>query len=224
MASSRSRTLWVSLLLALALPFAARAANVCDPTTGTQCAKVNDLGSAQVNEGPSKRPTFYATISGATTTAAWYITCEGTASTGLKLSKVCVTLPAAATAAGTIITTTVRRTTAASSGGTALTANGTGALAVSSADGVSSYTGVCRGLNATITAGATIDQWQFSQHILPATTSNSLAVMKCQDYGMNGEQPPAAPAGVNNGIAVHVTAAGAGSLAVGSALLVLIAE
>jgi hypothetical protein len=187
-------------------------------------AKVNSGSSLQVNEGPSTRPTFYATISGATTTAAWYLTCEASAGTGFKVSKVCVTLPVGATAAGTIVTTTIRRTTAASSGGTALTSNGTGVLAVTAADGVSSYGGVCRGLGATITAGATIDQFQYRQVVLPATTAATNPYVICRDYGLNGEQPPAVPAGVNNGIAVVVSAAGAGSVAEGSATMVLIAE
>jgi hypothetical protein len=210
--------------LSLLLPALALGSVEVKGSGTTNVAKVNTGGSLQVNEGASARPTYHASIASATTTAAWYLTCEASATTGFKLSKVCVTLPAAATAAGTIITTTVRRTTAPSSGGTLLTANGTGVAAITDAAGTSSYGGVCRALGATITAGATIDQWQISQHILPATTSNSLPVVMCRDYGLNGEQPPTVLAGINNGIAVHVTAAGAGSLAVGSALLVLIAE
>jgi hypothetical protein len=187
-------------------------------------AVVNTAGSFQVNEGPSLRPTFYATISGATTTSAWYLTCEASAGTGFKVSKVCVTLPVGATAAGTIVTTTIRRTTAASSGGTVLTNNGTGTTAVTAADGTSSYGGICRGLNATITAGATLDQFQYRQVVLPATTAATNPNVICRYYGLNGEQLPTVVAGVNNGIAVVVSAAGNGSVAEGSAMMVLIAE
>jgi hypothetical protein len=212
------------LALLLLLPSFALGSVEIKGASTVNVAKVNADGALSVNLGPSKRVAYHATIASATTTAAWYLTCEASAGTGFKVTKVCVSLPAGATAAGTIVTTTVRRTTAASSGGTALTNNGTGTTAVTATDGVSSYGGVCRGLAATITSGATLDQFQYSQIVLPATTSSPALYVVCRDYGLNGEQPPTVQAGVNNGIAVQVSAAGAGSLAVGSAMMVIVPE
>lgn len=188
-------------------------------------ATVNSVGALTVNEGPSKRTTYYATVAGATTTAAWNITCEAGASIGFKVSQVCVSLPIGATAAGTIITVGLKRTTAASSGGTALANDAATTTAITRADQASgTWPGVCRGLAATITAGATFDQFQFSQIVLPATTSSPGPAVLCRQFGLNGEQLPTIPAGTSNGFAVTVSAAGAGSLAVGAASMVLITE
>jgi hypothetical protein len=211
--------------LLLLLPSLALGSVEIKGSGSTNVAKVNASGSLAVNESASTRPTYYATVAGATTTAAWNITCEAGSTLGFKVSKVCVTLPAGATAAGTIVTTTLRRTTAASSGGTALTANGTGVTAITQADPAdAAFPGVCRGLAATITAGATFAQYQYSQIVLPATTSSPGLYQFCHDFGLNGEKLPTIAAGTANGFAVQVSAAGAGSLAVGAASMTLIAE
>jgi hypothetical protein len=192
----------------------------------TNVTKVNANGALAVNESPSTRVTYYATVSGATTTAAWNLACESSAGQGFKVSKWCVSLPAGATAVGTVITTTLRRTTAAGSGGTAVAAEGTGTTSISKADPTSgSFPGTCRGLASTAgTAGATLDQFQFPQSVVALGNAVTAPVVICRDYGLNGEQLPTVPAGTANGIILGVSAAGAGSLAVGSALMVIITE
>jgi hypothetical protein len=192
----------------------------------TNVAKVNANGALTVNESPSSRVTYYATVTGATTTAAWNLAVESGASLGFKVSKICVTYALGATAAGTIITTSVRRTTAAGSLGTALVAEGTGTTSISKADPASgSFPGTARGLASTLgTAGATIDQWAFPQTVVAGTTGITQPAVICRDYGLNGEQLPAVGAGAANGISVNVSAGGTGSLAVGSILMVIITE
>lgn len=210
----------LALVLVL-IAAAALATTVRDATTGDS-QKVNSLGSAQVNEGPSRRVTYYATVSGATTTAAWNLACESSASVGFKVSQICITVPGGATAAAGPIVWALRRSTAAGSGGTAVTADGTGAQAVSRADQTSgTWPGTCRGLASTLgTAGATIDQGTFTQ----SAGVNLNEKVYCRTYGLNGEQLPTVPAGTANGIYVTVAAAGAGSLAVGAISMVLITE
>jgi hypothetical protein len=212
--------------LFLLLPSLAFGAVVIQGAGTSNQAKVNTANSLQVNEGPSMRATYYASVAGATTTAAWNIACEAGATTGFKLSQYCVSLPLAATAAGTIITVTLRRTTAAGSGGTALAADGAGTTAITRADtGSAAFPGTCRGLASTSgTAGAVFDQFQFPQIILPATTSSPGPVVICRHFGQNGDQLPTVPVGTANGLILGVSAAGAGSLAVGAASMVLIAE
>jgi hypothetical protein len=211
------------LLVALLVPAIVYAATEIKGQGVSTTAKVNANGALQVNESASSRATYYASVSGATTTAAWNLAVESGASIGFKVSQICVSYPSGATAAGTIITTTVRRTTTAGSGGTACAADGTGTTSISRADQSSgTWPGACRGLASTLgTAGATLDQWQFPQGVV--ATAN-VPVTICRAYGLNGEQLPTAPAGTANGIAVAVSAAGAGSLAVGSISMIVIAE
>lgn len=191
-------------------------------------ADVNTKKSLIVNSGQSVRPTYIATVAGATTTAAYNLQVESSAGTGFKVTRICVTYALGATAAGTIITTTVRRNTTASSGGTALTNEGTGTTAVTKLDSVSAlpYPGLARGLAATLgTAGATLDQWQFPQTVVAGTTGITQPAVICRDYGLdNGSQPIVNAAGVTNGISVNVSAGGAGSLAVGSISMVIVYE
>jgi hypothetical protein len=83
------------------------------------------------------------------------------------------------------------------------------------------FPGTCRGLASTLgTAGATIDQFQVPQLTLAAGTP----VTFCKNYGMNGDQLPTVQAGTANGIYITVSAAGAGSLAVGAATMVIVTE
>jgi len=185
-------------------------------------ANVNANGALQVNEGPSSRVTYIASVSGATTTAAWNLACEASATVGFKVSQICVTVPGGATAAAGPFVWAVRRSTAAGTGGTALTADGTGATAVSKMDpAAASFSGTCRGLASTLgTAGATIDQGSWLQ----SAGVNLNEKVYCRTYGLNGEQLPTVQAGTANGIYVTVAAAGAGSLAVGAITMVLVTE
>lgn len=193
----------------------------------TDTATVDTNKNLRIVSGSSTRPTYTATVAGATTTAAYDLQVESSAGTGFKVTKVCVTYSLGATAAGTVITTTVSRRTTASSGGTALTNEGTGTTAVSKHDpNAAAFPGLAKGLAATLgTAGATLDQWQFPQTVVAGTTGITPISMVCKDYGLNGStQEIINPAGVANGIAVNVSAGGAGSLAVGAIAMTFVYE
>jgi len=190
-------------------------------------ATVDANKNLRIDLGTSTRPTFAATVAGAVTTAAFNLIVESASLQGFRVSEICVSYALGATAAGTIITTTVRRVTAASSAGTALTNNGTGTTAVTDLSGASvAYGGLARGLAATINgAGATIDQWQFPQTVVAATTGITPPAVICRQYGSAvGGMPIIVQAGVTNGVAVNVSAGGAGSLAVGSIRMTFTAE
>jgi hypothetical protein len=189
-------------------------------------AAVDTRNNVRVSEGQSVRPTFIATVTGATTTAAWNLQVESAAGTGFKVYKICVAYGLGATAAGTIVTTTVSRRTTASSAGTALTNNGTGTTAVTDLSGAGvAYGGLARGLAATLgTAGATVDQWAHRQNVLAATTAVDPISVVCREYGKDGTMPIIVQAGVTNGLAVNVSAGGAGSVAVGSISIWFVAE
>lgn len=191
-------------------------------------ATVDTNKNLRVVSGASTRQTFNATVAGATTTAAYNLQVESAAGQGFKVIEVCVTYALGATAAGTVITTTVSRRTTASSGGTALTNNGTGTTAVTDLSGGGvAYGGLARGLAATLgTAGAVVDQWQFPQTVVAGTTGITPYTEVCRQYGsaQGGGQAIIVPAGTTNGLAVNVSAGGAGSLAVGSIRMTFIAE
>jgi hypothetical protein len=215
--------LFLSLLPALAL---AQGVTVKSGAS-TDTVTVDTNKNLRVTPGASTRNTFTATVSGATTTAAYNLIVESASLQGFKVHEICVSYALGATAAGTIITTTVRRVTLASSGGTALTNNGTGTTAVTDLSGNAvAYGGLARGLAATINgAGATIDQWQFPQTVVAGTTGITQPAVICRSYGIEGVgQAITVAAGVTNGIAVNVSAGGAGSLAVGSIRMTFIAE
>lgn len=191
-------------------------------------ATVDTNKNLRVSKGPSARQTFAAIISGATTTAAWNLQVESSASAGFKVIEICVSYPMGATAAGTIITTTVSRRTTASTGGTALTNNGTGTTAVTDLSGNAvAYGGLARGMAATLgTVGATLDQWAYRQSVLGATTGIEPIGVVCRQYGsaQGGGQAITVPAGVTNGVSVLVSAGGAGSVAVGSIRMTFIVD
>jgi hypothetical protein len=211
-------TLAASIVLAQGIPLKSGA--------DSNLATVDSNKNLRVMYGASVRPTFVATVTGATTTAAWNLQVESPAATGIKVYKICVAYGLGATAAGTIVTTTVSRRTTASSGGTALTNNGTGTTAVTDLSGAAvAYGGLARGLAATLgTAGATLDQWAHRQNVLAATTAVDPISQVCRDYGQNGIMPITIPSGATNGIAVNVSAGGAGSVAVGSISIWFVAE
>lgn len=220
-----------TFLLLFLLPALAFADGITFKSGATSdLATVDTNKNVRISTGASTRQTFVATISGATTTAAYNLQVESPAATGIKILEICVTYSVGATAAGTIVTTTVSRRTTASSGGTALTNNGTGTTAVTDLSGNSvAYGGLARGMAATLgTAGAVIDQWSFRQSVLPATTAVEPPDGRvCQQYGSaagGGMMAIQVPAGVTNGIAVQVSAGGAGSVASGSIRITFVNE
>jgi hypothetical protein len=214
--------LFLSLLPALALAQGIPLKSGADSNLAT----VDSNKNLRVQFGQSSRTSYVATVAGATTTAAYNLQVESSASVGFKVKRICVTYALGATAAGTVITTTVSRRTSASSGGTALTNEGTGTTAVSKLDySAANYTGLARGLAATLgTAGATLDQWQFPQTVVAGTTGITQPAVICRDYDALGAQPIIVQAGTANGLAVNVSAGGAGSLAVGSISIYFIQE
>lgn len=220
------------LVLVLAvLPAVALAQGIpLKPGASSDLATVDTNKNLRVSTGASTRQTYNATISGATTTAAYNLQIESSAGAGFKVIEICVGYAQGATAAGTIVTTTVSRRTTASSGGTALTNNGTGTTAITDLSGGSvGYGGIARGMAATLgTAGATIDQWAFRQSVLGATTGMESVgdVRVCQQYGsaQGGGQAIVVPAGTSNGLAVQVSAGGAGSVAIGSIRVTFIVD
>lgn len=231
---ARSLALRYPILTALFLSLATIALADVGINSGASAAAnklfVNSNGAAVVTTGASTRQTFSATISGATTTAAYNLQVESAAGQGFKVIEICAGYAQGATAAGTIVTTTVSRRTSASSAGTALTNNGTGTTAVTDLSGGSvAYGGLARGMAATLgTAGATIDQWAFRQSVLGATTGIEGVgdVAYCRQYGsaQGGGQAIVVPSGAGNGVAVQVSAGGAGSVAIGSIRMTFIAE
>lgn len=196
----------------------------------TDTVTIDTNKNLRTASGASTRSTFSATISGATTTAAYNLQVESPAATGIKIIEVCVGYSQGATAAGTLVTTTVSRRTTASSGGTALTNNGTGTTAVTDmSSGAVAYGGLSRGMAATLgTVGATIDQWAFRQSVLGATTGMEgvADVLVCRQYGsaQGGGKAIEVAAGATNGVSVLVSAGGAGSVAVGSIRITFINE
>lgn len=217
------------LVLLLLLPALAFADGITVKSgASSDLAGVDTNKNVRTSDGPSTRPTYVATVAGATTTAAWNLQVESASGTGFKVIEICVSYALGATAAGTIITTTVSRRTTASSGGTALTNEGTGTTAVSKLlDTLGSYTGLARGLAATLgTVGATLDQWQFPQTVVAGTTGITQPAIICRQYGsaQGGGQAIVVPAGTANGVSVLVSAGGAGSLAVGSIRMTFIQE
>lgn len=217
-------------VIALLVAGAAYASVTIISGSSTDVATVDSNKNIRVSTGASSRQTFSATISGATTTAAYNLQIESAAGTGFKIIEICVGYAQGATAAGTIVTTTVSRRTTASSGGTALANNAATTTAITdlSISGAG-YGGLAKGMAATLgTAGATIDQWSFRQSVLGATTGiEGVADTRiCQQYGsaQGGGKAIEVAAGVSNGVAVQVSAGGGGSLAVGSIRVTFIAE
>lgn len=192
-------------------------------------ATIDANKNVRTSTGASVRQTFTATVSGAVTTAAYGLQIESAAGQGFKVIEICVTYSQGATAAGTIVTTTVSRRTTASSAGTALANNAATTTSITDLSGASvAYGGLARGLAVTLgAAGATIDQWAFRQSVLPATTAQENTDGRvCQQYGSanGGGQAITVPAGVTNGLAVQVSAGGAGSVATGTVRMTFIAE
>ena len=218
MASSRFITRLASLLVCalLAWPLAGQAANVCDPVTGSQCARVDANGNLAINSGKSLIATYNASSSALVTTALFNLSLEAEAARGFRVHRICVGVTNATAAAG--VTVTVNRRTTASSGGTASTQEGTGADSVSKfdpADG--NWTGVVRRTGTLGTIGPTLDQWSFQVGEIAAGTADTMGpAAYCRDYGLFEAKMPTVVAGTTNGLSVNVSAPGAGGLAFGS--------
>ena len=205
-----------SVLLCLSFALPAFAANVCDPTTGTQCAKVDSSGNLYTVDGKSSVATYNASSSGLVTTALFNLTVEAEAARGFRVQRVCVGVTNVTAAAG--VTVTMNRRSTASSGGTLSTAEGTGADSVSKMDpSDASWSGVVRRTATLGTIGATLDQWSFQVGELGAGTADTPGpAIYCRYYGINENKMPTVAAGVANGVSVNVSAPGAGGLAFGS--------
>lgn len=214
--------LTVLLLLLFALP--AGAANICDPITGSQCAKVTTTGAIETIEGQAHRATYIASSGALVTTALYNLSVESEASRGIKVMRVCVGITNATAAAG--VTVTINRRSTASSGGVQLTQEGTGADAVSKVDPAdSNWSGVARRTGTLGTIGPTLDQWSFQVGELGAGAADPPGQpMHCKDYGRWGVKPLTVAAGTANGISVNVSAPGAGGLAFGSISVMFIGE
>lgn len=207
---------WVVALAILLVALPAPAANICDPTTGTQCAKVDSTGVMHVIDGKSTVATYNASSSALVTTSAYTMQLESESGRGMRVYRICVGVTNATAAAG--VTVTVNRRSTASSGGTQLTQEGTGADAIVKLDpNDSSWSGVARRTPTLGTIGPTVDQWGFAIGELGAGTNDhpSQAVY-CRDYGQWGLKPITVLAGTANGLSVSVSSLGAGGLAFGS--------
>lgn len=216
---------WSSLVLALLLfcTEALAGVSIKDQNSSTG-AEVNSNNALEVVQGKPSRVTYIASVSGQAATSAYIVSLEADASLGIKIVSICVgTSNATAAAAGTI---TVQRRTTASSGGTALTAEGTGATAVSKLDPADgNFAGVARLGGTPGTGGAVIDQYGFTVGEIGAGTADPPGLpVFCRDYGMAGSKPIVISAGTSNGVSVNVSAAGAGALNAGSISIVFITE
>lgn len=212
------------ILLALLWSGPAWAANVCDPTTGTNCIGVDANKNGFVNEGKSARATYIASSSALATTAAYNLSIEAGSSQGFRLSRFCVGLSNATAAAA--VTISVNRRTTASSGGTQLTNEGTGADSISKMDsGDASFPGVARRTATLGTIGATLFQTGVMIGELGAGAADGAGPSPfCYDFGEHGAKLPIIPAGTSNGVSITVTASGAGGLASGAISAELIAD
>jgi hypothetical protein len=153
-------------------------------------------------------------VGAADCTASNVLAIEAPVTAGLKLLRWCANISPATAAAAVNIK--LVRTTAASSGGTALTAEGTTTTAVTKMDpSDANFGGVARGAAATITAGAVLDQIGLTSGELGAGVADPPSPISfCKSYGTaEGEKLPTVAAGVANGIAITITASGAGGLA-----------
>lgn len=181
----------------------------------TDLAKVDSSKNLRVAYGPSTRPTYVASVGAQACTAVRRLSIEAGASAGqgFKLQSWCVTIsPATANAA---VTVTVRRTvTTASSAGTQLTAEGTGATAISKMDPADgNFPGIARMDGTAGGAGATLDQMGIVTAELGAGAADPGNTLYCKDYSAGEGKAPTVLNGVTNGISIDYTSPGAGALA-----------
>lgn len=208
MGFSRSTTRLTSAILLLAQ--LATAANICDPTTGSQCQKVDAKGNAKVAFGESDKVTYRFAGTALTAATAHTVSIEAPATQRVRINEICIGISNATAASA--ITVIVQRRTTASSAGTAFTNNGTGATAVSAMDPVDgTFAGIVRLDGTPGTAGAIIDSFNIQIGIIATGAGSSTPV--CFGYGEYGNKAPTIAAGVSNGISITVPSMGAGSLA-----------
>ena len=218
MVSSRSTTRWrsapLALVLTLLLATPASAANLCDPTVGTQCAKVNTEGAIHTVRGKSEVASYIVSISNAAITAALpAISLEAEAARGLRINEICLT-PGSATAAAWTQWQLIR-TTGVSSAGTVIAAEVTtgnnGLAKMDPAD--ANWSGVARTLGTGGTAGAILDTGNIFLNI--TATPPTMNPQVCRRYCNDAEKCPRVLAGVTNGIKLQwVGVAGGASASV----------
>jgi hypothetical protein len=173
-------------------------------------ATVDTAKNIRVSTGQSTRATYVASTSALAGATLHTLSIEASASLGFKLVQWCVGL-SNATAASSVAITVNRRSTA-STAGTALTAEGTGALSISKVDPASAnFGGVARSDGTLGTIGPTLDQYNFQVGIIATGAGSQQWV--CQRYDYEGAQLPVVLAGVANGLSISVPSLGAGSLA-----------
>jgi len=188
-------------------------------------ANVNTKKAMEVAQGQSSKATYIATSGALVTTALYSMQLEAPAVGTVYIHRICVGVTNATAAAG--VTVTVNRRSTAGSGGTTLTAEGTGADAVSKLDPAdSNFGGIARRTPTLGTIGATLDQWGFQVGELAAGTADVPGQpQQCQVYGLNGgTKPIVISAGTANGVSVSVSAPGAGGLAFGSISIMFTVE
>lgn len=187
---------------------------------GALVATSYDLATTLTSETLSSRATYIASVSGQDPASAIILSLEASAGTGIKVQRICSSMsPATASAA---VTVTVQRRTTASSGGTALTAEGTGATAVTKLDPSSSnFGGVARLGGTPGTGGAVIDQWGY---VTGTVANNTGLAMFCMPYAIAGTKPIYITAGTANGITVNISAHGAGALLDGAISILFTVE
>ncbi len=185
---------------------------------------VNTNKAALVSIGVSTRPTYIINGSGLTTTSAYNLNVEASASTGFKLLGWCVGLSNATAAVATTIT--VQRRTTASSNGTVCVAEQSSSCSMSKMDpGDANFDGVARVTATQGSAGAVLDAVGVQVGELGAGTADPAGPAPiCKFYGQAGEKLPIVSAGTANGISISVGTLGAGALAAGSISMYIIEE
>lgn len=161
-----------------------------------------------------------AAVSGQATTAAYILSLEPTDAAGFRISEVCVSSSSATAAAA--VTVTVSRRTTASTGGTLLTAEGTGTTTVSKLrhEMAANFPGIARLGGTPGTIGAVVDQWSFAVGELGAGAADTAGPPpQCKRYD---PMISVGPGAASNGLAINVSAAGAGGLATGSISAVIL--
>lgn len=209
MENSKSTIRLISAALLFLAPML-QAANVCDPTVGTQCVKVDANGNSIVAFGESKKDTYRFAGTALTAATAHTVSIEAPAALRVRINEICIGT-SNATAASSIVVIVQRRSTA-SSAGTAFTNENTASPVVSKMDPTSgSFGGVVRLDGTPGTAGAILDSYNIQVGIIATGAGSSTPI--CFGYGEYGNKALTIAAGVTNGISITVPSLGAGSLA-----------
>lgn len=201
----------IAVLLLLLVPALASAQGIVVKSGATSdLATVDTAKNVRVSTGASTRPTYIASTSALAGATLHTLSIEASASLGFKLVQWCVGISNATAASSVVVA--VNRRSSASSAGTALTAEGTGALTISKLDpAAANFGGVARSDGTLGTIGATLDQYNFQIGI--NATGAGTERPYCQRYDYEGAQMPIVSAGIANGISISVPSLGAGGLA-----------